>query len=113
MPQHRFKFFAKVYFSYPYREQLGTSSAITKIGNSIQYSFNVTFELSYPTGRYSEYGFEYKEQMRLDAPYPMKCTVDDRFSASSSSNLENEIKPSLNSTFELLEQDIRWVLKFK
>ena len=63
-----------------------------EVGKVIEYSFNVIFATSL---------------IQMEVPYPMKCTVNDTFSASSNSNLGNRIKETLNSTFEFSQEDIR------
>ena len=75
---------------------------------SIQYPFTITFELNPTNG---DRPSPNTDNVVVGDAYPMKCSVDDHFSASSSSNVQKEIHTSLDDTFELSQQDIRLVYK--
>ena len=47
--------------------------------------------------------------MQLEAAQSMKCLVSKSFETSAPSELQNDIMPMLNGTFELTSDDIRLV----
>jgi len=70
------------------------TTVVKEVDNSVGFSFNVIFATTL---------------FQLEAAHPMTCTVNDMFTANSSSNFDNEVQKTLRYSFEFSSQDIRLV----
>ena len=93
---------------------MSDTNVVSQVGNSVEFSFNVILARFYYFLLYISYGIfrtvaSVSTSSKLEQAKSMKCSVSKSFEISTSSDLQNEIKPILNGTFELTSDDIRLV----
>ena len=93
---------------------MSDTNVVSQVGNSLEFSFNAILARLY---NYLLFLFNEifstiantSATMQLEQTQSMKCSVSKSFQVSTSSDLQNEIMPILNETFELTSDDIRLV----
>ena len=93
---------------------MSDTNVVGQVGNSVEFSFNAILARLYvyllyiPNGIFSTIA-SLSTSLQLEQTQSMKCSVSKSFEISTSSDLQNEMKPILNGTFELTSDDIRLV----
>ena len=93
---------------------MSDNNVVSQVGNSVEFSFNAILARLYD---YQLYIYNcifstiasLSTSIQLEQAQSMKCSVSKSFEISTTSYLQNEIKPILNGTFELTSDDIRLV----
>ena len=93
---------------------MSDTNVVSQVGNSVEFSFNAIlarlydYQLTISNGIFSTIA-SLSTSIQLEHAQSMKCSVSKSFEISTSSDLQNEIKPILNGTFEITSDDIRLV----
>ena len=93
---------------------MSDTNVVSQVGNTVEFSFNAIL-----ARLYSYFFFKSNEifstiasistSIQVEHAQSMKCSVSKSFKVSSSSDLQNEMMPLLNGTFELTSDDIRLI----
>ena len=93
---------------------MSDTNVVSQVGNTVEFSFNAIL-----ARLYSYLFFKSNEifstiasistSIQVEHAQSMKCSVSKSFKVSSSSDLQNEMMPLLNGTFELTSDDIRLI----
>ena len=93
---------------------MSDTNVVSQVGTSVEFSFNVILARFYIITFFISDGIfrtiaSLSTSIQLEQAQSMKCSVRKSFEISASSNLQNEVKPILNRTFEFTSDDIRFV----
>ena len=101
---------------------MSDANVVSQVGNSVEFSFNAILARLYYNVHLSFMLIQSNisngifsiisgasTSIQLEQAQSMKCSVSKSFEISTTSYLQNEIKPILNGTFELTSDDIRLV----
>ena len=91
---------------------MSDTSVVSQVGNSVEFSFNAILARLYDylvfiSNEMFSTIASISTSIQVEHAQSMKCSVSKSFQVSSSSDLQNEIMPILNGTFELTTDDIR------
>ena len=93
---------------------MSDTNVVSQVGNSVEFSFNAILArlYNYLFFRFNEIFStiaSISTSIQVEHAQSMKCSVSKSFKVSSSSDLQNEMMPLLNGTFELTSDDIRLI----
>ena len=101
---------------------MSDTNVVSQVGNSVEFSFNAILARLYYNVHLSFMLIQSNisngifsiisgasTSIQLEQAQSMKCSVSKSFETSASSDLQNEIMPILNGTFELTADDIRLI----
>ena len=92
---------------------MSDTNVVSQVGKWVEFSFNAIlarlydYQLNISNGIFSTIA-SLSTSIQLEQAQSMKCSVRKSFEISTSSNLQNEVKPILNGTFEFTSDDIRF-----
>ena len=93
---------------------MSDTNVVSQVGNSVEFSFNAILArlynyLHFKSNEIFSTIASISTSIQVEHAQSMKCSVSKSFKVSSSSDLQNEMMPLLNGTFELTSDDIRLI----
>ena len=101
---------------------MSDTNVVSQVGNSVEFSFNAILARFYYNVHLSFMLLQIyicneilstiaatSTSIQLEQAQSMKCSVSKSFETSASSDLQNEMMPILNGTFELTADEIRLI----
>lgn len=93
---------------------MSDTSVVSQVGNSVEFSFNAILARLYDylvfiSNEIFSTIASISTSIQVEHAQSMKCSVSKSFKISTSSDLQNEITPILNGTFDLTSDDIRLI----
>ena len=93
---------------------MSDTNVVSQVGNSVEFSFNAILARLYDylvfiSNEIFSTIASISTSIQVEHAQSMKCSVSKSFKISTSSDLQNEITPILNGTFDLTSDDIRLI----